>query len=221
MQTSFTQDFLQTPEGQRVDDILRACVHCGFCNATCPTYQLTGNELDGPRGRIYLIKNFFEGKDSSAISVKHLDRCLTCLSCETTCPSGVEYGDLVDIGREYMGKTIKRTLADKIKRRLIIDIFSKPARAAIFFSIARLFKPFLPSRLARKIPAKPAVFTRALPAGKQKILTIKGCVQSVVAPQINAAASEVLSRSDIQLDETNSDCCGALAFHMTDIEKAK
>lgn len=221
MQTSFAQEFLQTPDGQRVNDILRACVHCGFCNATCPTYQLTGNELDGPRGRIYLIKNFFEEKNSSTVSMQHLDRCLTCLSCETTCPSGVEYGNLVDIGRKHMEKSIKRTIADKVKRRLIIEIFSTPRRAAISFSMARLLKLLLPFKLAKKVPAKPVTPTPVLSTGRRKLMTIKGCVQSSVAPQINAAASRILSRSNIQLDETESDCCGALAFHLTDIKKAK
>ncbi len=232
MQTSFKPEFLQTADGQRVNEILRNCVHCGFCNATCPTYQLTGNELDGPRGRIYLIKGFFEEKGSSNISMNHLDRCLTCLACETTCPSGVEYGDLIDIGRKHIEASIKRPVFNKLKRSLIISIFSKPARVATLFSLARLFKPLLPSKLAKKIPAKiPGKLPSRPPSkysaknssslAKRKMLTIKGCVQSVAAPQINAAASQVLQQSDIQLDEAPTSCCGALAFHLTDLEKAK
>ena len=222
MQTSLAKNFLQTSDGRRVDNILRTCVHCGFCNATCPTYQLTGDELDGPRGRIYLIKNFFEGKPSGTVSMKHLDRCLTCLSCETTCPSGVKYGDLVDIGREHMEKKIGRTIADKIKRRLIIDIFSRPARTTMLFSVARFLRHLLPPELADKIPAKPVVNPiPALFTSKRKLLTIKGCVQSVIAPQINATASKVFSHSGIQLEEAKSNCCGALAFHLTDIKSAK
>ena len=222
MQTSFPPEFLQTPDGQRVNEILRNCVHCGFCNATCPTYQLTGDELDGPRGRIYLIKNFFEAKDSSKISMKHLDRCLTCLACETTCPSGVEYGDLVDLGRKHLEKAIDRPKANKFKRRLIISIFSSPKRIALILNLARLLKPLVPSKLAKKIPAKAntSKSTSSFTA-KRKMLTIKGCVQSVTAPQINVAASKVLRQSAIQLDEAPSNCCGALAFHLTEVEEAK
>lgn len=232
MQTSFKPEFLQTADGKRVNEILRNCVHCGFCNATCPTYQLTGNELDGPRGRIYLIKGFFEEKDFSNISMNHLDRCLTCLACETTCPSGVEYGDLVDIGRKHIEESIERPAFNKIKRNLIISIFSKPARVAALFALARSLKPLLPSKLAMKIPAKiprtspgklrnKYLATDSSSMAKRKMLTIKGCVQSAVAPQINAATSQVLQKSDIQLDEAPTNCCGALAFHLTDLEKAE
>ncbi len=221
MQTSFTQAFLQSHDGQRVNEILRNCVHCGFCNATCPTFQLTGDELDGPRGRIYLIKNFFENKDTSKVSQQHLDRCLTCLACETTCPSGVEYGDLVDIGRKHFEKTIERPFLDNLKRNLIIRIFSHPRRVVSFFALARLVKPILPRSFASKIPvkAKPIKSTNTK-TSKRKMLTIKGCVQSTAAPQINAATSEVLQNSDIQLDEAKANCCGALAYHLTNIDQA-
>ncbi len=221
MQTSFSDDFLQTQDGQRVNNILRNCVHCGFCNATCPTYQLTGDELDGPRGRIYLIKNYFEEKDTTNVSLKHLDRCLTCLACETTCPSGVEYGDLIDIGRVHIEKSIQRPSVSKLKRNLILAVFSKPRLVSFVFSLARIVKPFLPSKISQKIPEK-GTYVKASSMNKanREMLTIKGCVQSSAAPQINAAASNVLQRCGIQLDESNIDCCGALAFHLTDIEKA-
>jgi len=222
MQTSFTPEFLQTQDGQRVNNILRSCVHCGFCNATCPTYQLTGDELDGPRGRIYLIKNYFEEKKSSEISLRHLDRCLTCLACETTCPSGVEYGDLIDIGRKHIENSIQRPVINKLKRNTIIYLFSNPRLVSFALALARLIKPFLTSKLAQKIPDKPLnIKVSSSNTASRKMLTIKGCVQSCVAPQINAAASQVLQRSDIQVDESSSDCCGALAFHLTDIERAK
>ena len=159
MQTSFTYEFTQTADGQRVDNILRKCVHCGFCNASCPTYQLTGNELDGPRGRIYLIKNFFEDNNLGAAnetSLKHLDRCLTCLSCETTCPSGVKYGELVDIGRKHISTSIQRPVVNKIKRKLILNALSNSKRVALLLAIARIFKPIVPANLASKIPAKKA-----------------------------------------------------------------
>lgn len=222
MQTSFTQDFLQSKDGQRINKILRNCVHCGFCNATCPTYQLTGDELDGPRGRIYLIKNFFEQKESSEISVKHLDRCLTCLSCESTCPSGVKYGELIDIGRAHIEKSTKRQVFNKLKRKFIIIVFSNPYFVSIAFSLARTFKFLLPSEISKKIPAKPKIIKAPIAANaNRKMFTIKGCVQSCTAPQINIAAAKALQQSNIQLDEVNSQCCGALAFHLTDIGRAK
>lgn len=224
MQTSLITEFLQTTEGQRANEILRSCVHCGLCNATCPTYQLTGNELDGPRGRIYLIKNHFEEKSHSNTGLKHLDRCLTCLACETTCPSGVQYGTLLDIGRKHIDKAIGRPVLSRLKRHLIISMFSKPARVALIFALARFLKPLLPAKLARKIPSHPAGAAKARiteVANQRKMLTIQGCVQSVAAPQINAATTTVLGRSGIRLDEVDSDCCGALAFHLTDIEKAE
>lgn len=222
MQTSLATEFLQTEEGQRANEILRSCVHCGLCNATCPTYQLTGNELDGPRGRIYLIKNYFEEKSCGDTGLKHLDRCLTCLACETTCPSGVQYGDLLDIGRKHINKAIGRPVISRLKRNLIIRMFSKPARVALIFALARLLRPLLPVALARKVPPHAgATKTGVAGTGLRKMLTIKGCVQSVAAPQINAAAAKVLGRSGIRLDEVDSDCCGALAFHLTDIKKAE
>lgn len=229
MQTSFSQKFIKSADGQRVDEILRKCVHCGFCNATCPTYQLTGDELDGPRGRIYLIKNFFEDQnlepDNSSekdISLKHLDRCLSCLACETTCPSGVDYGELVDIGRKHIDTAVERSLIQKLKRKLIIFVFSHPGRVSFAFSMARLFKPVLPTSLAKKIPVKPQSIQQdtTSPPLKRKMLSIKGCVQVSAAPQINSAAMEILRNADIQLDEAKSRCCGALAFHLTDLDKA-
>ena len=205
-------------------------MHCGFCNATCPTYQLTGDELDGPRGRIYLIKNFFEENkegSSNETSLKHLDRCLTCLACETTCPSGVKYGELVDIGRKHINASIQRPVFSKIKRKLILNAFSNSKRVGKLLAIARIFKPLLPATLAGKIPAKiklPAdsASGSGIPSSlSRKMLTIKGCVQNAAAPQINLATKKVLENSDIQLDEANTACCGALAFHLTELEQAQ
>ena len=229
MQTSFTPEFLKSLDGQRVDKILRKCVHCGFCNATCPTYQLTGDELDGPRGRIYLIKNFFEQTSdqlSSEVSLKHLDRCLTCLACETTCPSGVQYGELVDIGRKHINASSKRPIVNKLKRKLVLTLFSKSNRVTVLLSLAKLFKVFLPSRLARKIPTKNELATDKVVVDsdnssiESKLLTIKGCVQNSTAPQINLATKKVLANSNIQLDESDAGCCGALAFHLTELDEA-
>jgi len=233
MQTSFTPEFIKTQDGNRVDSILRKCVHCGFCNATCPTYQLTGNELDGPRGRIYLIKNYFESQTNETanqaenqVSLKHLDRCLTCMSCETTCPSGVNYGELVDLGRKHIQSSEKRPFLNTLKRKAILFVFSNASRTKLLFSFARIAKPFLPNTLAKKIPGKlkshhPQDFEKPTkPVVDKKMLTIKGCVQSCVAPEINQATQIALNRSGIQLDETAASCCGALAFHLTELEQA-
>ncbi|MFK7815321.1 MAG: glycolate oxidase subunit GlcF [Gammaproteobacteria bacterium] len=229
MQTSFTPEFIQTADGERVNKILRKCVHCGFCNATCPTYQLTGNELDGPRGRIYLIKNFFEDNNadsSNETGLKHLDRCLTCLSCETTCPSGVKYGELIDIGRKHINTSIQRPILSKIKRKLILHAFSNSYRVGLLLSIARICKPFLPTTLANKIPDKIKLSSNSASekelhtTATRKMFTIKGCVQNAAAPQINLATKKALENSDIQLDEVNAACCGALAFHLTELDRA-
>lgn len=223
MQTSLPDSFLQTAEGHQADKILRKCVHCGLCNATCPTYQLTGNELDGPRGRIYLIKNYLEGKTDGNIGLRHLDRCLTCLSCETTCPSSVRFGTLLDTGRKHMNQAVKRSLISTIKRYLIIRVFSKPSRVRLILALARLARPFLPKKLARKMPVHAASVAKTAKAnpGLPKMLTIRGCVQSVVAPQINDAAVKVLERSGICLEEAKGDCCGALAYHLGDLKNAQ
>ncbi|MYB89550.1 MAG: 4Fe-4S dicluster domain-containing protein, partial [Proteobacteria bacterium] len=182
MQTSLPDKFLQTAEGHQADKILRKCVHCGFCNATCPTYQLTGNELDGPRGRIYLIKNYLEGNSDGSIGLRHLDRCLTCLSCETTCPSNVRFGNLLDTGRKHMNETVKRPLISTLKRHLIIRAFSKPSRVRLILALARLTKPFLPKKLATKMPVRATSIPKSAKANPDlpKMLTIRGCVQSVV-----------------------------------------
>ena len=221
MQTSLPKEFLQTTEGLEANEILRSCVHCGLCNATCPTYQLTGNELDGPRGRIYLIKNHLEDQNDASVGLRHLDRCLTCLSCETTCPSNVRFGHLLDIGRKRMGQVIRRPLASQIKRYLIARVFARPYLVRGLLALARLARPFLPRALAVKVPRARASRPLTAKAGSPRLLTIRGCVQSVVAPQINQAAARVLERSGIGLEEAKGNCCGALSYHLADTAQAE
>ena len=221
MQTSLPKEFLQTTEGLKANEILRSCVHCGLCNATCPTYQLTGNELDGPRGRIYLIKNHLEDQNDASVGLRHLDRCLTCLSCETTCPSNVRFGHLLDIGRKRMDQAIRRPLASRIKRHLIARVFARPSLVRALLALARPVRPFLPRSLAAKVPRALASRPLATKAQSPKLLTIRGCVQSVVAPQINQAAAKVLARSGIGLEEAKGDCCGALSYHLADTAQAE
>jgi len=152
MQTQLPQSVLATADGRRADEILRACVHCGFCNATCPTYLLTGDELDGPRGRIYLIKDMLESDSPTTAARDHLDRCLTCRACETTCPSGVAYGELAEIGRNFVEARLPRTFTDRIVRGWLVRVLPAPARLAFFARLGRLFRWMLPDYLARAVP---------------------------------------------------------------------
>ena len=156
MQTQLSSLFKETSSGQEADRILRSCVHCGFCNATCPTYQLLGDELDGPRGRIYLIKNMLESNSASRSTQLHLDRCLTCRACETTCPSGVEYGKLADIGRAAAEEMVERPWAEKITRHLLRAILPYPKRFTPLLRIGQLLRPLMPAVLARDVPQRQA-----------------------------------------------------------------
>ena len=152
MQTQIVPELLATPEGREADAILRTCVHCGFCTATCPTYQLLGDELDGPRGRIYQIKQVLEGHRPTRITQGHLDRCLTCRSCETTCPSGVRYGRLADIGRHLVDLQVPRPLSERWLRAALVALVPHPRRFAALIGLGRLVRPLLPVRLAAKVP---------------------------------------------------------------------
>ncbi|HXZ93584.1 MAG TPA: glycolate oxidase subunit GlcF [Burkholderiales bacterium] len=216
MQTVLADFIRGTPEGREADAILRKCVHCGFCTATCPTYQLLGDELDGPRGRIYLIKQALEGAPVSARTRLHLDRCLTCRACETTCPSGVRYGRLADIGRKVVEERAGRGLLDRARRALLG--FALP-RTRLFGAALRLgqwLRPVLPAVLRSAVPA-PAPVAGSWPAAlhARRMLTLAGCVQPVLAPRINAAAARVLDRLGISLMEApGAGCCGALRFHL-------
>jgi glycolate dehydrogenase iron-sulfur subunit len=214
MQTALADFFRDTPEGREADAILRKCVHCGFCTATCPTYLLLGDENDSPRGRIYLVKQALEGREITDKTRVHLDRCLTCRSCETTCPSGVQYGRLLDIGRGIVEKRTARPAEQRIKRRVLAEVLPRRFLFAPLLRLGRLARPFLPPALAGKVPA-PARAPGAWPAPRhaRKVLALAGCVQSSLAPDINAATARVLDRIGISLIEAGG-CCGALRFHL-------
>ena len=216
MQTRLAEWLRDTPQGREADFILRKCVHCGFCTATCPTYRLLGDELDGPRGRIYLMKLVLEGSEPTRKTQLHLDRCLHCRSCETTCPSGVQYGRLADIAKGIVEERVRRPLWGRIQRAALAHVLPRPALVAFFLALGRAAKPFLPGRLAGKIPAS-APQARTWPARRhaRTMIALAGCVQPALAPDINAAAARVLDRVGITLLEApRAGCCGALRYHL-------
>ena len=216
MQTNISEQFLQSPEGQEADSILRSCVHCGFCTATCPTYQLLGDELDGPRGRIYLIKQMLEGQEISKQTQAHLDRCLTCRSCETTCPSGVRYHRLLDIGRAYIESRVPRNWLVKAKRLVLRKTIPYPARYRIMLKLATLFKPLLPASLKKKIPAAQTATTWPVTKHSRKMLALQGCAQSVSTPDTNSATARILNKLGIELTvAVKAGCCGAVSHHLS------
>jgi glycolate dehydrogenase iron-sulfur subunit len=198
--------------------VLRKCVHCGFCNATCPTYQLLGDELDGPRGRIYLIKQVLEGEPVTRKTQLHLDRCLTCLNCETTCPSGVRYGRLVEIGRAIVDARVERPRAEAALRWTLAQGLTSPVFGPAM-KLGQRVRPLLPSMLKSKVP--PAAAARALrwPTREhpRKVLLLMGCVQPAMMPAINAATARVLDAAAIQtLVADGAGCCGAIRAHLGD-----
>ena len=220
MQTNISEKFLNNPDIKDAETILRSCVHCGFCTATCPTYQLLGDELDGPRGRIYLIKQVLEGNEISSKTQNHLDRCLTCRSCETTCPSGVRYGRLVEIGREIVDQQVPRSLLQKVPRILLRKIVPYPKRFAPIYKLGLLFRPLLPATLKRKLPVPQSSTDTASVTRERKMLVLQGCVQSVVTPQTNQAASHILQKLDIELiTAPEAGCCGAVSHHLSAAEE--
>lgn len=217
MQTRPLISLENTAQAQEAEAILRACVHCGFCNATCPTYQLLGDERDGPRGRIYLIKQVLEGAAASEETRQHLDRCLTCRACETTCPSGVSYGRLLDIGRAVVEQQARRPWLEQVKRRVLCTVLPYPQRFALLIRCTLIFKPLMPNRLRAKIPVTRQT---GLPAPqnthRRKMLVLAGCVQPILAPGINSAAARVLDRLGITLlYAPEAGCCGALSYHLS------
>jgi glycolate oxidase iron-sulfur subunit len=223
MKTNLAESIRNTPEGKEANEILRTCVHCGFCTATCPTYQLLGDELDSPRGRIYLIKEVLEGNKVSAKTQLHLDRCLTCRSCESTCPSGVRYGRLVDIGRGIVDKHVKRSALDSAKRNALNAIIPNQAAFKPLLRIGQKVRPLLPEALRRKVPISVEASNTTWPDSRhqRKMLVLDGCVQPVLAPEINAATARVLDRIGISLLKApTAGCCGAVTFHLNKQEDA-
>lgn len=221
MQTALSDFIRDTPAGREADAILRTCVHCGFCNATCPTYQILGDELDGPRGRIYLIKQMLEGAEITQHTLTHLDRCLTCRNCETTCPSGVRYGRLVDIGRNVAEEKVTRPWLEQFSRWLLRNIIPYPARFTPFLRLGQFLRPLLPAPLQRKIPVYQQA--QAWPATQhtRKMLVLEGCAQVSMAPDINAATARVLDKLGISLLRApTAVCCGAASHHTSGAEEA-
>ncbi len=220
MQTALADFIRDTPDGREADAILRACVHCGFCTATCPTYQLTGDELDGPRGRIYLMKQVLEGGDVTAVTQLHLDRCLTCRSCETTCPSGVKYGRLLDIGRRVVDERVERPAAEQAKRWALRRVLLAKPLFGTAMVIGRMMKPFLPRPLAKQVLESSGSSTWPAPRHARKMIVLEGCVQGSLAPSIDAAMARVLDRVGVSLIRAGGGCCGAMSHHLNDAFEA-
>jgi len=220
MQTALTDSIRHTPQGIEADAVLRTCVHCGMCNATCPTYQLLGDELDGPRGRIYLIKQMLEGATVTHRTLTHLDRCLTCRNCETTCPSGVQYHKLLDIGRDIAEQRIKRTRLDRVTRWMLRAIIPYPARFTPLLRMGQLFRPLLPSFLKRSVPRRQLASPWPMTEHARQMLVLEGCAQPAIAPNINAATARVLDRLGIRLVAVSgAGCCGAASHHTSGVEQ--
>jgi glycolate oxidase iron-sulfur subunit len=219
MQTELADFIRDTPQGREADAILRKCVHCGFCSATCPTYQLLGDELDSPRGRIYLIKQALEGAPVTASTRLHLDRCLTCRSCESTCPSGVQYGRLADIGRAVVEERVPRGPWETAKRAALAFALPRRALFTALLRLGRLFRFLFPGLVPAPAPAAGAW---PAPRHARRMLALAGCVQPALAPRINAAAARVLDRAGVSLIETpGAGCCGALRFHLNFQEQGR
>ena len=222
MHTSLHANLVDNTDAQQAADIIKACVHCGFCNATCPTYLELGDERDGPRGRIYLIKQFLEEGSATANTVSHLDSCLTCRACETTCPSGVEYGNLVDLGRHMIEEEVPRPFAQRAQRWALLKILPFKKRFGLLLSVGQFFKPVLPQQLAKIIPVKQS--PQAWPNNKhlRTMLVLEGCAQAAATPNTNSATARVLDRLGITLiGSVGGGCCGAASYHLSAHEQAK
>ncbi len=221
MQTKLSPEFQNSPDGLEAEAILRKCVHCGFCTATCPTYQLLGDELDGPRGRIYLIKQVLEGEVPTRKTQLHLDRCLTCRNCETTCPSGVQYGHLIDIGRKLVDERVPRPAADKAVRWALKEGLPSPLFAPAM-AMGQAVRGLLPESLKNKVPARQSAGVRPTRQHARRVLMLEGCVQPAMMPNINAATARVLDAAGIQaVSAPKAGCCGAVKFHLNDQDGGK
>ena len=221
MQTHLSPEFAQRADGQAAEAILRKCVHCGFCTATCPTYQLLGDELDGPRGRIYLIKQVLEGAQPTRKTQQHLDRCLTCRNCETTCPSGVDYGHLVDIGRAIVDEKVERPAGERAVRWLLKEGLPSPLFGPAM-KVGQAVRGLLPDALKAKVPAPRPAGRWPTATHARRVLMLGGCVQPAMAPSINAATARVLDAAGIQtVIAPEAGCCGAVKFHLNDQDGAR
>jgi glycolate oxidase iron-sulfur subunit len=216
MQTQLAPEFQNTLIGKEAEAILRQCVHCGFCTATCPTYQLMGDELDGPRGRIYLMKQVFEGAEPTRKTQLHLDRCLTCRNCESTCPSGVEYGHLVDLGRKVVDAKVPRPLKERAMRWALKEGLTS-ALFAPAMKLGQSVRGLMPAALKAKVPAPQNAGTWPQETHARKVLMLAGCVQPAMMPNINTASARVLNACGIQvIVPPAAGCCGAVKFHLND-----
>ena len=221
MQTNLAPEYKNTADGIAAEAILRKCVHCGFCTATCPTYQLLGDELDGPRGRIYLMKQVLEGETPTRATQMHLDRCLTCRNCESTCPSGVDYGHLVDIGRKLVDAKVPRPAAETALRWALKEGLPSPLFAPAM-KLGQLVRPLLPASLKNKVHAKQLAGVWPTRQHARKVLMLAGCVQPAMMPNINSATARVLDAAGIQtVLAPKAGCCGAVKFHLNDQDGGK
>jgi len=222
METHLAEWLRDTPKGQEAEAILRSCVHCGFCTATCPTYQLLGDELDGPRGRIYLIKQVMEGVAPTRETQQHLDRCLTCRNCESTCPSGVRYGHLVDIGRELVDQQVERPRAQQLMRTALREGLTRRALFDPAMRLGQMVRPLLPASIQAKVPQRRDPGARPARVHARKVLMLDGCVQPAMVPSIDAATARVLDVLGIQaVVAQRSGCCGAIRHHLGDPNGAR